>query len=239
MAADSRSVYQEVPNDRDCKIAVIDRQFVFATSGLVGYVSREGDAVQGWMNVQEAEAAVHSRVARTDQAMNRVQNIANAWAERVRVHYQLLSYWHPDLAAEAVQRGKGGFTSAIFAGPASNGNIDYAIREIRIHNNRPEIAIPVIDCQTAPCAYGSTDVFTEYFHLTSERAREQQSTFSPSLLERVGIETLRAIRLADLTVAYDRTGLVGGPIDAVELLQDGSIHWVQRKPNCHAEFQVP
>jgi hypothetical protein len=45
------------------------------------------------------------------------------------------------------------------------------------------------------------------------------------------------MRFVDLTVQYDQETVngqkdVGGPIDAVEMDQDGSVRWFALKPNC-------
>jgi hypothetical protein len=42
----------------------------------------------------------------------------------------------------------------------------------------------------------------------------------------------RAMSLVDKTIRQDTTGVVGGKIDALELLNDGTINWKQKKDNC-------
>jgi hypothetical protein len=44
--------------------------------------------------------------------------------------------------------------------------------------------------------------------------------------------TRLAIRLVALTEEYDKSKTVGGPIDAIELSNTGSVRWVARKCNC-------
>jgi hypothetical protein len=48
-----------------------------------------------------------------------------------------------------------------------------------------------------------------------------------------GDETARVMRLVQLSILYSSPkGLIGGSIDALELWNNGRIHWVARKDNC-------
>ena len=47
-------------------------------------------------------------------------------------------------------------------------------------------------------------------------------------------DVMRAIHVANLTIALSDDKLTGGPVDALEITAAG-IHWIQRKPNCQSE----
>jgi hypothetical protein len=89
---------------------------------------------------------------------------------------------------------------------------------------------------TEPCATGKTQVAGEFIRVTSERARQEKAHFTASakLLARASAATIRVVRLADLTIAYDNSGTVHEPIDGLELFNDGSIRWFSRKDDCPA-----
>ena len=65
-----------------------------------------------------------------------------------------------------------------------------------------------------------------------------QCLFSlPQVLDRPSVDReyddiRRTMRLVDLTAMYHQGNDVGGPVDAVQLNNDGSVEWYKRKPNC-------
>jgi hypothetical protein len=74
-----------------------------------------------------------------------------------------------------------------------------------------------------------TDVFNEYTSSPpkSERAKRE------GILNPTTDETARIKRLVQLSILYIRPkGEVGGPIDLLELWNDGHISWLSRKCNC-------
>jgi hypothetical protein len=74
----------------------------------------------------------------------------------------------------------------------------------------------------------------EFCTQSSSRAKVEAEKWKPSpeLADRVSRETLHAMRLVDLTIAFDPIQGLGGEIDALELHNDGTINWVFRKQNC-------
>jgi hypothetical protein len=66
----------------------------------------------------------------------------------------------------------------------------------------------------------------------TEFSKWTESAAAESKRKNIELRTLYAIRLIELTEVYDSSGSVGGPVDALELLKDGTIVWAQVKPSC-------
>jgi len=231
IAADSRAVFRGDPEDNDCKIAAFNHQFVFATSGGSGYrPANEGlDLAPAFDNIQEARKVIGSRLG-TDTA-HTLDDIANAWADNLTGDFRLLYSIHPEIIIEAAIKGKGTLANGLFA-TARKGKISLAFRSITFSRGRPN---PVLaesipqDCAARLCATGITDVFEEYTSSPPKSARARRE----GILKPTRNETGRIKRLVQLSILYThRRGEVGGPIDVLELWNDGRIRWVSRKSNC-------
>jgi hypothetical protein len=84
----------------------------------------------------------------------------------------------------------------------------------------------------ALCASGRLDIFNEFSGKTSARAKADDFQMSPDSLKRGDIALLEAIHFVDLTIAYDNTGEVAGPVDALSLFPDGRIEWFSPPKEC-------
>jgi hypothetical protein len=164
---------------------------------------------------------------------NRVNAIADTWAEIVIMKWQNLNLFHPDIVAQAEQFGRGTLTMGTFAA-ALYGSVSLAGRAIVLKNGTIT-SMPLEEgCSDGPCAFGMTDIFIEFEVIrTSDRAREdaKRPLDVPDGMSR---EMAHIIRRVDLTIMLDPSKKVGGPVDAAILHGDGRIEWVQRKPNCPA-----
>jgi hypothetical protein len=231
IAADSRAVFKGKPEDSDCKIAVFHHQFVFATSGASGYRPDEGfDPVHAFDNVQEARDAIRQRsVLSVKKTL--VDDIADAWADSLIKDWQLMYSWHPDLVIEAATRGKGTLATGMFAG-AVKGETVLVGRAITFSKDRRELIVsaPIpYDCEARLCATGMTEVFDEYTSFPPQTQRAERE----AILKPTKNETARIIRLVHLSILYTtHKDEIGGNVDALELWNNGSVHWVARKENC-------
>jgi hypothetical protein len=237
IAADSGAIFSnKPPDDSQCKIAALDRQFVVGVSGAANYVPGGADILQPtWDAIEDAK-----RIARIyayglpGGSGATVSAIADLWASNLQSDWRNVYAFYPDRVIEAAKMGKGILTNGLFAF-SQNGIIAFTIRSITFSDQGIQISMPPIpDCTSEPCASGMTDVPLEFIKVTSQRAREEKKRFKviPSLLARTSFDMVRAVRLVDLTITYDPSGMVGGPIDALELFEDGSIRWFSRKCNC-------
>ena len=142
----------------------------------------------------------------------------------------------PDLVTKIAKPPDFALTTGIFAA-ARGGKIAWAIRNLDLVIDESRIAVNRSHCETGHfCASGHTDVFLEFARKTTPRALAEARNWaiaSDAVLRWINNgNALAAIRYVDLTIAYDLSGLVGGPIDALEMRQDGSVRWFYRKANC-------
>jgi hypothetical protein len=131
------------------------------------------------------------------------------------------------------KKNNGQLTKGVFAIEVA-GVVAIAYRSIIFADGGPTVdPADLPDCHAAPCALGKSDVYVEYV-LTkqSERAKKETWKAPPSVLKKMSPETFKIIRIADLTIAYEPSGTVGGKVDAVELWKNGSLHWIQKKSDC-------
>jgi hypothetical protein len=231
IAADSRAAFKGKPEDCACKIAAFHHQFVFATSGASGYRPSEGaDPANAFDNVQEARAAVRKRSGQPSTE-SLLDDIADTWADSLIKDWQLMYSWHPDLVMEAATRGKGTLATGMFAG-ALKSKIVLVGRAITFSKGRRELIVstPIpYDCEARLCATGMTDIFDEYTRFPPQTHRAERE----AILKPTKNETGRIIRLAHLSILYTtHRDEIGGKIDALELWNNGSVHWVARKENC-------
>lgn len=235
VAADSRAMIgNNPPDDTNCKISAFKmHRTVFAASGPVSYPkSSPADPTPSWNAVSEARRAVGRRANKRIDAAREVQLIASNWADNMLVNWRLTHLHHPDYVAGLAKKNNGQLTKAVFAiGRA--GEIAFAYRSIIFVDDGPTVdpaALP--DCHVAPFALGKSDIYVEYV-VTKQTERAKKETWkAPATLKKMSPEMFKAIRIADLTIAYEPSGTVGGKVDAAELWKDGSVHWIQKKCNC-------
>jgi len=237
MASDSRMIFEGKPSDGNCKIAAFRDHVVFGVTGGPKYVPGPLDSVKSWDAMLEAKRAVDIFGISNQDSASRVTAIANAWATNMQTNWQILLVSHPDLVRKFAADENGGLTNGIFAATAS-GRISLTMRGLVLKNDLIAVETPTIvgTCGGGPCASGKTDIFNEYTQNLSKRAKDEKWTFSSSLLDRTIPEMIKIVRLVDLSIAYDSSGTIGGPIDAIELNADGSMKWYQR-PNCKETYQ--
>jgi hypothetical protein len=136
--------------------------------------------------------------------------------------------YHPeDVRAVASINGGSDLTHGIFA-VARRGSIGLTLTGIVLANGNLTIERPPVKCPIGTmCATGKLDVFNRYI-----ASGKEFMTADHSSIALWGYELLRVMKLVDLTIAEDQSGTVHGPVDAIELMNDGTIHWRQKKDNC-------
>jgi hypothetical protein len=216
IAADSRStVRNKPPEDNHCKITAFESDHVvFAVSGAAyALPATANDPMPGWDAVEEAKKAVLK------------DHIAYYWETRMLSIWTKMMLYHPKDVLEVASKEHGFLTTGIFA-VARNGKITIRVTNIKFIKGKPRIKhSDVGDCKSQPCATGMIEVTSKY-----EASGKDVVKISTSQTE--SLEILRVVKLVDLTIAEDPSGTVGGPIDVLELLNDGTLRWRQKKDNC-------
>lgn len=222
IAADSRSTWTDgrPQDDNQCKIAAFkSKGVVFAASLGAGYQnSGPLDLEPSWDIFDQAKEVILQKWPDPVpvNAQQAVQRLSNAWATRMIARWQEVKHFDPGRFAAAVHS-HGVLTMGIFA-IAYQGQVAMIVSSI-IDNNGTIGVLPLTDpnCAVDLCAIGKTDTY--------------RRNMSPPLMPDSPPIT-RAITLVDRTIRQDTTGVVGGNTDALELLNDGTINWKQKKDNC-------
>jgi hypothetical protein len=244
IAADSRITFNDKPpDDSFCKIRVFRHRILFAQMGSIGYVRGSNDPFPGWYNAPLALRAVREMGSPDKDPDVEIKDVSSIWATSLALYWNRALKTNPDVVYRTAKPGGDIITGAVFA-EARNGSIHW--RTVFVGLN-PTLNPPAVqafsgelhDCYPCGegekvCAMARPIIPAEFCTQSSARAKDEAAHWNPSpeLESWVALETLHAVRLVDLTIAFDPIGNLGGKIDTVELGNDGTIHWVFRKPNC-------
>jgi hypothetical protein len=227
IAADSRATFQDRPaEDNHCKIAAINQGTIFAVGGAAAYPADSVDPVHSWDAIHEARLASDATNGRVfANAQDVAVSIADIWARSMERNWNMVNIWYPEKVREANKRGKGVLTSGLFA-TGKKGAVSLAARYIKFNGSVYSEVVPIADICTngKPCGLGELDIFFEFLLRTSDRAKKEKALPTSPILQ--------VMRLVHLTIAYDRSGTVGGPIDALQLRPDGRVTWSRQKKDC-------
>jgi hypothetical protein len=224
IAADSRSTWTDArpPDDNECKIAAFkSNRVVFAASLGAGYENAGPlDLEPSWDTFDQAKEVILQKWPDPVpvNAQEAAQRLTSAWATKMIDRWQEVKRFDPGKFAAAVHNHTSGvLTIGIFA-IAYQGQVAMTVSSI-IDNNGTISVLPLTDpnCAVDLCAIGKIDTYRRYMS-------------PPFMLGSPPIT--RAIGLVDKTIRQDTTGVVGGKTDALELLNDGTINWKQKKDNC-------
>jgi hypothetical protein len=227
IAADSRANYDDAspPDDNECKISAFQSSHViFAASGVTGYISSESsDSIRTWSAHDQVKISIPQKWPKPipADAKEALSRLTTLWASRMKDRWQKTFLAHPEiLRSVSTKQRNGVLTKGIFA-LAFKRQIAIAMVEMMytesgvtavFHND--------MNCWAGItfCAMGETEIALKYVSLGSFMLDSDQLS--------------RVTRLAELTVSEDKSGEVGGPIDAVEMSNDGTITWRQKKEVC-------
>lgn len=240
VAADSRLTFDDrPPEDTQCKIQVFGHRIVFTEMGAIAYTN----SGTGWFNPLLARRAVREMGSLEKDPDTEIKDIASIWANSLAALWQSAYRRDREAVTRAIANSHNGpITGGVFA-EARNGSIHWRFVAVAVLPNMDppirSITGEVHDCWPCGegekvCALARPEIPAEFCTQSSPRSKEEAAHWKPSpeLAGKVSRETLHAIRLVDDTIAFDPHPGLGGKVDALELHSDGSINWVQRKPNC-------
>ncbi len=217
------------PYDR-CKLVLLSPTIAFASAGTVAYIPREGsNSIERWSSFSVAHYALQEA---TGTRASRVGDIADKWASEMLKRWSGLLISDPAVVIQAY-RADAPLVTGIFAGfDAANRLVAYQVdvvlsQEMEIAVSKPTL----LTCHW--CVFGEKEVANEFLQQSTERARNEVAKWMQSKdIQRLDNEVVRAIRLVELTIAYQEGDHVGGPIDVLEISTGGAVRWIQRKKNC-------
>jgi hypothetical protein len=246
-AADSLAKRPFGPDYSYCKIVALQHQVIFAGVGYLAYKSAMFDPVPAFDGREIAGRAVVANGIGLP-GMNHMERIAKVWADEMSTHLELLYRWHPEEILGVIRLNggtKGEIASAQFAeiedGKIRQTSVAITLRQENLSQPIWWAIGPLAGCwvcgqssEAGLCASGRSAIAQAICTKATARPElELRLDYSPTLKQQGWDDpSLLALRIADLTVAYDISGEVGGRIDVVRLKSDGSIEWLARKDNC-------
>jgi hypothetical protein len=230
IAADSRAVINsgESAKDSYCKIfAFKSNGTVFSSGGFGSYERGKNDLMPSWDVMNEAKrAVVESGPTGKMGATDAVHRVAQIWERNMLKRWEQMRVYQPNVVLKTASADKGILSTGLFV-TSRKGSIVFAWTAIVLDDDKLSIVHPDFPCTSVPCAFGKMGVANKYW----DSGKDFMTPPSPSM-KSWSYELRRVIKLVDLTIAEDTSGMVGGPVDALELLNDGTIRWHQRKKNC-------
>jgi hypothetical protein len=230
IAADSRAAVNggESAEDNSCKISAFKlNRTVFSSGGFSYYERGKNDLMPSWDVMNEAKrAVVESGPTGKMDATDAVDRIAQLWERNMLKRWEQMRVYQPNVVLKAASVGKGILSTGLFA-TSRKGSLAFAWTSIVLVADKLSIVHPDLPCTSVPCGVGKMDVFNRY----GSSGKDFMTPPSPSM-KSWSYELRRVIKLVDLTIAEDTSGIVGGPVDALELLKDGTIRWREKKTNC-------
>jgi hypothetical protein len=225
-------------NQYGCKIVALGKHMIFTGSGITGYHKRTPtDSVPHWSLIGEALAAYNELPGAS------ADELSAHWAKKIRDILNLPSLRN---AVETYARNNGGVVAnGVFV--ESSTDDGFKVLRVQIEYQLHNAFSPVTsvtdtvspeECSSAIghyCAFGNTDVFTEYAFLASKRAKTEAAAWNRDKFpdDRADKDALLAIRLVELAIAYDKSRSVGGRVDAAILRRGRTVNWVSH-PDCPA-----
>lgn len=227
IAADSRANYSKAlaPDDNQCKVSAFQSSHViFANSGVTGYISSgKSDSVQTWSANDEAKIAIPQKWPKPfpANAAEAIKVLTALWADKMKDRWQVTFSAHPEVLGAVIAKQRGGpITKGVFA-IAFKGQIAIAMAEIRYTSaGMTAVFYDDMHCTAGVTICGIGELGVVFEHL-------MPGPFMPN-----SDQITRLTKLVELTEAEDKSGMIGGPIDALEMSKDGAITWKQRKKVC-------
>ncbi len=241
VAADSRA-----SGDNFCKVFSFNHRIVFSESGSTGpgndlSYGRSG-SVAGWTNQALAREAIQAVGFTKGTGSAHIRDVATKWATLLVPHWEEL-YRLDQRSVLAVSNEMGGYLTSGFFAEVVDGLVYLQAAGITVTpNSAHPIGFDVGDLTgCTPCGQPNGKVcFGGKVEVPTKLCASSTAvhpTASAAMLEAGWTnESLLALKLADLAVAYDTTGTIGGVVDVLELDQSGT-HWLARKPSCSEDIE--
>jgi hypothetical protein len=240
MAADSRQTRSGAagvsPTDDGCKVTALDGNIIFVSTNIVRFLG--GPRVSGWDN-DSMIRAVYSKVKSVNSgARGHLAEIAKEWSDSVAAKFNAVASLEPGIFRQMTSDiGAGAFTVAYMGGLDGAGNPGLFVMAVTPNASRTAAEGsegPIRACSNHDfCAVGVLDIVVEFANASSGRARKEAAEWKPPKgTPPKDYDAFKTMRMVELTIQHHAGPDLGGPIDAVQLNRDGSLHWYARKRNC-------
>jgi hypothetical protein len=243
VAADSRETNPlGAYRDQACKIAALNDRLMITVAGQARSVL--GDTVQ-WDAIREARTALtDTQRLDTDTDGDFLDRVARRWG--ILLGTNMSNNMQPNDVLKLANDQE--LINGMFIGldEKQELHISHEIIRAKIVDSIPHFNIDPVKVVTIPDniifrALGEGDISDEFESGRTARSKHWKLKVSQFGNARgLSKEAAEAILRVDLTGAYGKENipnnpavhLVGGKTDAAELKRGGTIHWIQRKPQC-------
>lgn len=239
MAADSRALWTDrsAPDDTVCKIAAPQGKLLFVSTNFGGW--KNGgitDPVPSWMNVEEIHRAYDTASILYTAPGARVHGAADEWGKLITSHFRALLMEHPEVVTDIASKNDGVLTKAFIGGLGNRGTMLMWKTTVSYQQGIVSYEMHGVSCPNSFCPLGEIKIAQEFANQTSPRAKKEAKQWKPPTSSKPeDYDTLKTMRLVELTIKYYKGNDVGGIIDAVEMSKDGSVRWFAVKPNCRQD----
>jgi hypothetical protein len=232
LVADSRTGKNDVDVDRNiyrddsCKLAVLGRVLIFASTGYFAYTPRSSaDFVPEWQVGTEAVKAL-ALVSDHDPL-----KIAQTWANNITGYFQTFYFADPQRVRELSAYLHNFLLTGIFAGKSLDGSLIVNTAFIRFDGDRPIMPLlnSVGKLEQRDRPYSTNDVTQELIDQKTERARKAADAW-----KKLAVSIPLAERqLRWLEYLIEQTGIVdatvGGKANVLRVTRDGSASWLDNQ----------
>jgi len=217
-----------------CKITALGEQIIFASTGKFGFDVSNLWTTISWDAHKEAERAFARRGwpswGRNDKEP--IVRMAWHWVTDASMTFQVAAERKPSVVEP--RELDGAIVQGLFLGTGQSGDFVMARARLVVEASGPSpIFKPEVKeqpTQNGLLVYGATAIFEEIYN----RGKAERESWEAKLLteEPERRDLLTAIHLVDLAIRHDKSGTIGGKVDAVVLRRGGRIEWVQGGDRC-------
>ena len=243
VAADSRETSaQGAYRDQACKIVALNDRLMFTVAGQARSVL--GDAVL-WDATREARAALaDSQGLASDMAGDFLDRVARRWG--VLLGTNISANMQPDDVLKLANDQE--LINGMFIGLDEKHELHMSHEIIRARTvdsttrfNIDPVKVVTLSDSVIFRALGEGDISDEFESGRTARSKRWKLNVSQvGRLRGLSKEAAEVILRVELTGTYGKETipnnpaihLVGGKTDVAELKRDGTVHWIQRKPEC-------
>ncbi len=234
IAADSRLTDRQTEkhDDNACKIMALRGQLIFAMTGTSQAYALDSSGRVLW----DGHDVLRTTADAFPSDSSLIDGLPDKWAASMLPIFASVApfaKWTPGFIATGVFGGVGKTGQLVLKqvafnyDPSSLENLTASVQTLS------GISTPGSEGEMNYGAFGLSNIVQEFLTQMSFRAKDEADSwrFEMSASSEQEREWRKAARLADLAVAYEPGGEVGGNIDVVELTAAGP-RWLQRKPQC-------
>ena len=214
-------------DDKDCKIVPMSTNSFYASSGVRRFNVQVGGVDLNWDTHEMAELALNA--ARSHGIAVEPKEVAAHWSE---VATQRLNSVAPEFREEIRARSQVGTTKMLFVGLTDAGAIDVYVTYLQ-NNTFGFTSVPIQPPmnQIYALAEGG-DILSEFTAKSSEQSKREIRKWDLAVKGKTQDEKDAAwmTQLIRWAIRYDRTGIIGGTPEEVELKPHGTVKWLKKCP---------